>query len=197
VVMVTEAADVHLTAFGGMHHKRQRGEAPCRTGIPPIHICPYAPEERVSRFGECQRGLVTSGEDVDLDSGDSVVACALQRRALRRGRIGQLGATLIVAPHQASAKDLETQGFGERHPLFRILAESTFVQHSCRNAEVVEAFCPVAASRPSINSPAAVAALHAPTEMPTALSSVPRYAELHVASCSRRAYHRERRRDLF
>jgi hypothetical protein len=27
--------------------------------------------------------------------------------------------------------------------------------------------------------------------MPTAFSSVPRYAEIHVASCSRRAYHRE------
>jgi hypothetical protein len=66
-----------------------------------------------------------------------------------------------------------------------------------RNAEVVEAFCPVAASRSnthrSIHQPP-VAALHAPAEMPTALSSVPLYAEIHVASCSRRAYHRERRR---
>ena len=75
--------------------------------------------------------------------------------------------------------------------------KSTLVQHSCRNAEVVEAFCPVAASRSntrrSIHQPP-VAALHAPAEMPTALSSVSRYAEIHVASCSRRAYHRERRR---
>ena len=37
-------------------------------------------------------------------------------------------------------------------------------------------------------------ALHAPAEMPTALSSLPRYADMHVPSCSRRAYHRERRR---
>jgi len=75
--------------------------------------------------------------------------------------------------------------------------KSTLVQHSCRNAEVVEAFCPVAASRSntrrSIHQPP-VAALHAPAETPTALSSVPRYAEMHVASCSRRAYHRQRRR---
>jgi hypothetical protein len=50
------------------------------------------------------------------------------------------------------------------------------VQHSCRNAEVVEAFCPVAASRSntrrSIHQPP-VAALHAPAEMPTALSGSP------------------------
>src|ERR1700745_336879 len=75
--------------------------------------------------------------------------------------------------------------------------KSTLVQHSCRNAEVVEAFCPVAASRSntrrSIHQPP-VAALHAPAEMPTALSSVPRSAEMPVASCARRAYHRERRR---
>src|SRR6516225_4804193 len=73
--------------------------------------------------------------------------------------------------------------------------KSTLVQHSCRNAEVVEAFCPVAASRSntrrSIHQPT-VAALHAPAEMPTALSSVPRYAEIHLVSCSRRAHHRER-----
>src|SRR6516162_11877987 len=73
--------------------------------------------------------------------------------------------------------------------------KSTLVQHSCRNAEVVEAFCPVAAprsnARRSIHQPPA---LHAPAEMPTALSSVPRYAEIHLVSCSRRAYHRERRR---
>src|ERR1700757_1397981 len=75
--------------------------------------------------------------------------------------------------------------------------KSTLVQHSCRNAEVVEAFCPVAASRSnarrSIHQPPA-AALHAPAEMPTALASVPRYAEIHLVSCSRRAHHRERRR---
>src|ERR1700741_3166395 len=59
--------------------------------------------------------------------------------------------------------------------------KSTLVQHSCRNAEVVEAFCPVAASRSntrrSIHQPP-VAELHAPAEMPTALSSVPRYADI-------------------
>ena len=44
-------------------------------------------------------------------------------------------------------------------------------------------------TRRSIHQPS-VATLHAPAEMPTALSSVPRYAD--VASCSRRAYHRER-----
>src|ERR1700746_696916 len=75
--------------------------------------------------------------------------------------------------------------------------KSTLVQHSCRNAEVVEAFCPVTASRSnarrSIHQPP-VAALHAPAEMPTALSSVPRYAEIHLVSCSRRAHRRERRR---
>src|SRR6202171_328465 len=73
--------------------------------------------------------------------------------------------------------------------------KSTLVQHSCRNAEVVEAFCRVAASRSNTRRSIhqrSVAALHAPAEMPTALSSVPRYAD--VASCSRRAYHRERRR---
>src|SRR6516164_9774348 len=72
--------------------------------------------------------------------------------------------------------------------------KNTFEQHSCRNAEIVEAFCPIAASRSntrrSIHRPP-VAALHPPAEMPTAFSSVPRYAEIHVASCSRRAYHRE------
>ena len=50
---------------------------------------------------------------------------------------------------------------------------STLVQHSCRNAEVVEAFCRVAAprsnTRRSIHWPS-IAALHTPAEMPTALS---------------------------
>jgi len=59
--------------------------------------------------------------------------------------------------------------------------KSTLVQHSCRNAEVVEAFCRVAASRSdtrrSIHWPS-IAALHAPAEMSTALSSVP-----HSARC--------------
>src|SRR6202008_1845315 len=54
--------------------------------------------------------------------------------------------------------------------------KSTLGQHSCRNAEVVGAFCPVAASRSntrrSIHQPP-VAALHAPAEMPTALSGSP------------------------
>src|SRR6266700_1099646 len=59
--------------------------------------------------------------------------------------------------------------------------KSTRVQHLCRNAEVVEAFCRVAASRSnthrSIRQPS-VAALQAPAEMPTAVSSVPRYADI-------------------
>src|SRR6266513_6290480 len=46
-------------------------------------------------------------------------------------------------------------------------------------------------TRRSIHQPS-VAALHAPAEMPTALSSILRYQTLHVASCPRRAYHRER-----
>src|ERR1700756_1116889 len=75
--------------------------------------------------------------------------------------------------------------------------KNTLVQHSCRNAKVVEAFCRVTAprsnARRSIPQPP-VAALHAPAEMPTALSSVPRYAEIHLVSCSRRAHRRERRR---
>src|ERR1700741_4194135 len=58
--------------------------------------------------------------------------------------------------------------------------KNTLVQHSCRNAEVVEAFCPVTASRSnarrSIPQPP-VAALHAPAEMPTAFFSVPQYAD--------------------
>src|SRR5206468_11552093 len=59
--------------------------------------------------------------------------------------------------------------------------KSTLVQHSCRNAEVVEAFCRVAASRSntrrSTHQPS-VAALQAPAEMPTAVSPVPRYADI-------------------
>src|SRR6516162_2684462 len=58
--------------------------------------------------------------------------------------------------------------------------KSTLVQHSCRNAEVVEAFCRVAASRSdtrrSIQWPS-IAALHTPAEMPTALS-FSRYADI-------------------
>src|SRR6202041_2250671 len=54
--------------------------------------------------------------------------------------------------------------------------KGTLLQHSCRNAEVVEAFCRVAASRSdtrrSIHKPS-IAALHAPAEMSTALSSFP------------------------
>ena len=53
--------------------------------------------------------------------------------------------------------------------------KSTLAQPSCQNAEVVEAFCRVAASRSntrrSIHQPS-IAALHAPAEMPTALFSV-------------------------
>src|SRR5262249_51877404 len=69
----------------------------------------------------------------------------------------------------------------------------------CQNAEVVEAFCPVAISRSnprrSIHQPS-VAALHAPVECPLHYLRFPGPQTLHVASCSRRAYHRERRRHL-
>src|SRR5215475_2092128 len=58
--------------------------------------------------------------------------------------------------------------------------KSTPVQHSCRNAEVVEAFCRVDASRSdtrrSIHWPS-IAALHTPAERPTALS-FPRHADI-------------------
>src|ERR1700751_4218520 len=61
--------------------------------------------------------------------------------------------------------------------------KSTLSQHSCRNAEVVEAFCRVAASRSntrrSIHQPP-VAALHAPAEMPTAFFSVPHFPRLRA-----------------
>ena len=60
--------------------------------------------------------------------------------------------------------------------------KSTLVQPSCQNAEVVEAFCRVAASRTipvdQFTSPS-VAALRAPAEIaPPALSSVRRYADI-------------------
>src|SRR5215475_8991188 len=71
--------------------------------------------------------------------------------------------------------------------------ESTLVQHSCRNAEVVEAFCRVAAleaipvdqftSRPCCTS-------RARRDAHCTLFGSPN----DVASCSRRAYHREWRR---
>ena len=67
--------------------------------------------------------------------------------------------------------------------------KNTLPQHSCQNAEVVEAFCDPGCRlsnqcRPSIHQP--------PVEMPTAVSSVPRSLDMPVTS--RRAYHRARRR---
>jgi hypothetical protein len=76
--------------------------------------------------------------------------------------------------------------------------KSALEQHSCRNAKVVQAFCDAGCRlstqcRPSIHQPL-VDALRVVAEIPTALSSVPLHADMHVASCWRRAYHRERRR---
>jgi hypothetical protein len=76
--------------------------------------------------------------------------------------------------------------------------KSPLEQHSCRNAKVVQAFCDAGCRlstqcRPSIHQPL-VDALRVVAEIPTALSSVPLHADMHVASCWRRAYHRERRR---
>ena len=76
--------------------------------------------------------------------------------------------------------------------------KSPFVQHSCRNAKVVEVFgdasCgPSTRRRPSIHR-LPVDALRAPAEMPFALSWAPLYADMHLVWCCARAYHRERRR---
>jgi hypothetical protein len=76
--------------------------------------------------------------------------------------------------------------------------KSPFVQHSCRNAKVVEVFCDAGCRlstrcRPSIHRPP-VDALHVPAEMPIALSWAPLHADMHVVWCCARAYHREQRR---
>src|SRR5215831_17498823 len=55
--------------------------------------------------------------------------------------------------------------------------KSTFVQHSCRNAEVVQAFCRVAASRSDTRRSIHWPSIAALAEMPTALS-FPRYADI-------------------
>ena len=75
---------------------------------------------------------------------------------------------------------------------------SPFVQHSCRNAKVVEVFCDVGCRlstrcRPSIHRPP-VDALRVPAEMPIALSWAPLHADIHVVRCCGRAHHREQRR---
>ena len=75
---------------------------------------------------------------------------------------------------------------------------SPFVQHSCRNAKVVEVFCDAGCRlstrcRPSIHRPP-VDALRVPAEMPIALSWAPLHADIHVVRCCCRAHHREQRR---
>src|SRR6266850_7586437 len=76
--------------------------------------------------------------------------------------------------------------------------KSPFVQHSCRNAKVVEVFrdagCRLSTRcRPSIHGPP-VDALRVPAEMPIALSWVPLHADIHVVLCCGRAHHREQHR---
>src|SRR5882672_10043322 len=76
--------------------------------------------------------------------------------------------------------------------------KSPFVQHSCRNAKVVEVFCDAGCRlstrcRPSIHGPP-VDALRVPAEMPIALSWAPLHADIHVVRCCGRAHHREQRR---
>src|ERR1700740_144795 len=56
--------------------------------------------------------------------------------------------------------------------------KSTVVQRSCQNAEVVEAFCRVAASRSNTRRSIHYTPVAAPAEIPTALSSVPRHADI-------------------
>ena len=75
--------------------------------------------------------------------------------------------------------------------------KSTFQQHSCQNAKVVEAFCHVACRlsnqcRPSIHQPT-IDEFRMPAEMSIALSRAHLHARLHVASCWRRVHHRDRR----
>jgi hypothetical protein len=74
--------------------------------------------------------------------------------------------------------------------------KSTFWQHSCQNAKVVEAFCHVACRlsnqcRPSIHQPT-IDEFRMPAEMSIALSRAHLYARMHVASCWRRVHHRDR-----
>src|SRR5882672_7300984 len=76
--------------------------------------------------------------------------------------------------------------------------KSPFVQHSCRNAKVVAAFCDAGCQLstrcpPSIHPPP-VDAPRVPAEMPIALSWAPLHADMHVVRCCARAYHREQRR---
>ena len=75
--------------------------------------------------------------------------------------------------------------------------KSPLVQHSCRNAKVVEVFCDAGCRlstrcRPSIHRPP-VDALRVPAEMPIALSWAPLHADIHVVRCCGRAHHREQR----
>jgi hypothetical protein len=65
--------------------------------------------------------------------------------------------------------------------------KSTFWQHSCQNAKVVEAFCHVACRlsnqrRPSIHQPT-IDEFRMPAEMSIALSRAHLHARMHVASC--------------
>jgi hypothetical protein len=66
--------------------------------------------------------------------------------------------------------------------------KSPFVQHSCRNAKVVEVFCDAGCRLSPVD------ALRVPAEMPIALSWAPLHADIHLVRCCGRAHHREQRR---
>ena len=74
--------------------------------------------------------------------------------------------------------------------------KNTFLQHSCQNAEVVEAFCDAARRlsnrcRPSIHQPP-IDEFRMPAEMSIALSRAHLHVHVHVASCWRRVHYRDR-----
>ena len=74
--------------------------------------------------------------------------------------------------------------------------KNTLLQHSCQNAEVVEAFCDAARRlsnrcRPSIHQPP-IDEFRMPAEMSIALSRAHLHVHVHVASCWRRVHHRDR-----
>jgi len=76
--------------------------------------------------------------------------------------------------------------------------KSPLVQHSCRNAKVVDVFCDAGCRlstrwRPSIHRPP-VDPLRMPAEMPIALSWAPLHADMHVVRCCARAQHQDQRR---
>ena len=70
-------------------------------------------------------------------------------------------------------------------------------KHSCRNAEIVEAFCGLTLLEPlPVDQFTSRPLLHStrPPRCPLHFPRFPRYEVMHVASCSPRIYHRERRR---